>query len=478
MTEVAFQRRILLAILAVSGALRAILVFRGGQFFFPDEIRYWASRHAAEALWAGELDEALGHLAGADHLLFKVMGTLPASLELVTGPRSFIPALFFALFSVATLWLTWAIVRRVGENERTALFAAGLLALCSTFLYYSRHLVPYDVAMALGLFALFVGLHRPARPADSIGCGLLAATTFLTYNGYWLLAGFAMAAHCLRPPRPFAGVVRRALLTAAAFAAPLAALLAADLATGGDLFRQLLHFSGSVIQGSFAEGAILPLRYFWHAEHGIALLWAAAILAALAALAGGSRKEATLLALGGVAFIYGTLVYCSVGLEKFVVYGRLARQVAPFCCILAALLVEQLWTTSRRGRVAAIALLALATLQAAWNFRQPFAQVFPGEFIPRAAATAAATQRGPYELANAEFIYPEPKAAPAGTVLLRERHPLQFLPLQYESHTPEQRRKLRDADIAMQLILPPWKPEIFADGFESGSAGSWSLVSP
>lgn len=66
-------------------------------------------------------------------------------------------------------------------------------------------------------------------------------------------------------------------------------------------------------------------------------------------------------------------------------------------------------------------------------------------------------------------------STPAGTVLVRERHPLQFLPLLYESQTPEQRRKLRDADIAMRLVLLPRKPEIFADGFESGSAEAWTL---
>lgn len=470
-------RALLPAILAVSLALRLVLVFSGGQHYLPDESRYWTSRAAAKAFWSGDLGGGLGLLRSADHFLFKVIGTLPASVEVLAGEWPAIPATFFALFSVFALGLLWAILRRLGENERTALFGTALLALSTTFFYYSRHLVPYDLAMASGLLALYVGLGKTERFRVSLGCGLLAAATFLTYNGYWVLAGFALVAHTLRAPRSIAGAARRALLAGAAFVLAIAALLAADRVFGGTLVQQLVAFSGSVTQGSFAEGWMLPFPYFWHAEHGLTLLWAAALLFGCWSLPGGQRREALLLGLAGVSFVYGSLFFFSMVIEKFVVYGRLARQLTPFFCILAALLLERLWTSSRRGRQAAIALLALAALQAGCNFRPALIQVFPAEFHQLAAAAQGSAGPGNYQVLNAEYIWPEPKPAPReGVTLLRRSHPSEYLPLQYEGYDPQQRAKLRAADISLRLFFTPPGERIFDDGFESGGTGAWSQV--
>ena len=76
----------------------------------------------------------------------------------------------------------------VAEVTRLLYERSGLLGLCSTFLYYSRHILPYDTAMAFGLLALFAGLRTPLRAVDSVACGFLAASAFLTYNGCWTLA--------------------------------------------------------------------------------------------------------------------------------------------------------------------------------------------------------------------------------------------------------------------------------------------------
>lgn len=473
-----FYRRALWAILGAAFALRLLLIATGGQHYFPDETRYLTSREAAQAFWSGDLEGSLRLLRTADHFLFKVIGTLPASLELLAGERPFIPAAFFALFSVAGLWLVWAILRRAGESERTALLGAALLALSATFFYYSRHLIPYDMAMAAGLLALYVGLRRSGRAAESLACGLLAAATFLIYNGYWVLAGFAMVAHTLQTLRPLGGCVSRALRAGAAFLGTIAALLGADYAAGGDLVRQLVAFSGSVTQGSFAEGGTLPFPYFWYAEHGMLLLWVAAFLYGGWSLLRGSRREALLLGLSGLLFVYLSLFVFSVFLEKFVVYGRLARQLVPFCCILAALLLERLWSSSRRGRFAAVAVLSLAALQAAINFRQAFVLVFPAEFQQAAAEvlTARPAGEGRYKVVNGLYLWPAPQPVPAaGWDVLRWPHPVEYLPLQYEGYSPEQRAQLRASAVAMRLRFTP-TDAIFADGFESGGTGAWSLT--
>lgn len=452
--EVHPYRRILLAILVLSFLLRAFLVLSGGQNYWPDESRYNKSREAAGALWVGDLPGALRVFYHAGHLLFEVIGVVPATMEIIFAPSPKIPALFFALFSVASLWLMWGIVRRVGENERVALFAVGLLALCSTFLYYCRHLLPYDAAMAFGLLSLFVGLRTPSRAFDSLLCGIFSGCAFLTYNGYWVLAGFALLTHTLRPPRTLAWCLRRAFISGCSFALPLVVLFLLSAAAGVDLLQQFLVSSRMNTQGSFSEGWSLPFVFLWHSEHLLILLWAVALIYGLRESALAYRKEAMILCLSGIFFIYGTLVVFSVFIEKFVVQGRLVRQLAPFCSILAALFLERLWTTFPKGKALVVAVLVLAVFQAALNFRQPLTQVFPTEFQRLALEASGSTEKGKYESVFDHHIYPEPlPAKDAGRTIIRKRHPLQFLPYQYEGYTPDQRNKLRSNDISMRLIL-------------------------
>lgn len=444
----------LLAVLVASFLLRAVLILSGGQGYWPDESRYQRSRWAARAIEAGDVAGAIQILNRADHFLFKVIGVAPALLEPVWGPSLRWPALFFSFFSVANVWLLWAILRRLGESEWTALCAAGLLALSATFLYYARHLVPYDTAMSLCLLSLLVGLRRPLRNRDSVLCGVLAAAAFVTYYGYWLLAGFALAAHVLQPASDAPTRFRRALVAGLAFLAPCAILIAAGAAAGGNLPQQVIEFSRNVSQGSYAEGWSLPFEYFWHAEHWLLLLWIGSVVFGVRELVRGSRREALVLAVAGIVFVYGGLVLFSSVLGKLVVYGRLARELVPFFCILSALFLDRLRLSAPRGRALAAALLALASCQALVNFARPFSQMFPAEFRRLAATTAEDAGAGRYETLFVHPIYPLPGTPPReeGEVLLWRRHPLEYRPYQYEGYGPEARRALEATDIRMRLI--------------------------
>lgn len=464
------HRRIVLAILVSSFLLRMILVSLGGQYFFPDEARYDTSRFAADILWAGDIVGFLKALHSADHFLFKAIGVLPATLQIIFGSSPKIPALFFSLFSVASLWLTWRIVHRIGENERAALLSISLFALCSTQLYYSRHLVPYDMAMAFGLLAVFIGLRKPARAVDSILCGLSSACCFLTYNGYWILGGFAMLVHVLQQPQTFATTGRRALFSVMGLVAPIAFIILISAAAGGDLFGSFIRFSGTVTQGSFSEGWMLPIAYFWHSEHLLILLWVVALLFGLWDSTVGSRKESVRFAVFGIIFAYGTFVVFSVFLEKFVVYGRLARQMVPFCSILVALFLEKLWTCNLKIKPLITVIVLIVVCQAAFNFKQNYTHTFPSDFLQLASEASGqnfpskphgfysdlsvTTETEECEVLFAHYIYPAPHpVTESGEIILQRPHPQQFLPYQYEGYTPDQRSKFQSVDISMKLIL-------------------------
>jgi hypothetical protein len=153
-----------------------------------------------------------------------------------------------------------------------------------------------------------------------------------------------------------------------------------------------------------------------------------------------------------VLVIYGALFFNSVVLEKMVVYGRLARQLVPFFCVIAAYELIRLrrvpWMRSGVVVAAAAALL----VQVAVNFRAPLVQWFPIEF--REAFGPLAKDRNALWV-NAERFYPAPPVVqlpPRYRVLAEARHPLEFLPYQYEGADPGQRAMLRSSDLRMRLL--------------------------
>ncbi|HEX4438880.1 MAG TPA: glycosyltransferase family 39 protein [Thermoanaerobaculia bacterium] len=454
-------------IVAFSLALRVVLVFSGGQGYWPDETRYLRSRVAVDLARRGAWSKAASYLSNPDHVMFPILGLAPASVDPATridwmilqlsGAR--IPAIFFSLFSVASLLLLFAIARRVGESAEASCLAALLFALSATQLYYSRHLLPYDAGLALLLGALYAGLRRPDAVRDSILCGALSCAGFLTYNGYWLLAIFAGLAHLFRPPLSRRLLVRRAAIAGAAFAAPILAIAAIDAAVNGDFFRRWVRFAGTVTQGSYGEGWRLPFAYLWHAEHLMTLLWAASLAWALARLARDGRSRSGALAVGvaGIVFVYAGLVLASVVLHETVVYGRHVRQLVPFACLISGAALGRLASRREaRARLALAVVLAAACLQAALNFRPPLRQVFPDEFR-RMAGRLPNPDGSPRRILYAEHIYPVPRdVVPAnGVVLLARDHPLQYLPYQYEGFAPAERAALRATDIRMRLIGMP-----------------------
>ena len=448
-------RTLVWGILVFSLLLRFLLVAGGGQFFWPDEeYRYATSRQAVRYMFSEQPVPVLRHLLGtADHIGFKIMLVFPAVLEKIVGQSSKIPAMLLSLCSVINIWLLWRIALRAGAREREALLAAFLAAISATFFYYSRHLLPYDLAMTFGLLGLFVAIKRPVRVWNSLWCGILSSVTFLTYNGYWVLGVFVLLLHTFYKANSVKTIVFRSLLSAAGLLAPVGVLIGVSTLLGQDLLGSFFKFSSTVTQGEFSEGWLLPIKYFWHAEHFLLALWAGAFFLFVFHRTSGKRKLRAILWFIGILFVYGILVIFSVGLEKFVVYGRLSRQLLPFFCLLGAYILEQLWNSHAKFAKTVTAICLLAILQAGFNFHQPLIQVFPREFIKQAQNMVPLPSQE-YRLLYAEHIWEPPKelALPVHKVLLSARHPLQFSPYQYEGYTREQRGSLRSTDISMRLI--------------------------
>lgn len=474
-------QRPLVLLLALASLLRLVLVVQGGQLYWPDERLYTQVLDIFDLHRGHWFDIVKALFSTQDHLGFALISAAPAAFQFSIGhalSRSgnglmMIPGIVLSQASVVSIALVYAIARRAGRDGAESLLAAAFMASAATMFYYARHLLPYDSAMMLALLALWCGVG--ATPRDSLACGAAASAAFVTYNGYWLIVGVVLLLHIVQEGRTtIARAFRRAAYAGVGFLVVPALIMLVELATGAPLlFGGMQRLAGTVTDGYAPEGFAVPWAYLWHAEHGLLLVWIAAAMSVVlcrADLNDARRRTATVWVLAAVS-IYLALGFTSAILHVFVVMGRQSRQLVPFFSLATAAAVMELLDRRRwSGRIIAAGAVALA-LQAGWNFRQPLEQRFPRDVIAEITSKYGPidfdnTIEGPpqahehvesqWVLFNAQHLYhpraPRPPLPPSLVEVLRFRHPLQFLPYQYEGFEPMERQVLRANDIAMRLV--------------------------
>lgn len=458
----------MVGLLVVSFALRLILALHGGQRYYPDESRFSVAIEAVQGLAAGSLvDFANLLLSSADHLGYKVL-MLPAAWGAFHWQWSplVLAMLSSGIFSTANIAWVYALARRMGGDRREARWSALFMAASCSMFYWSRHLMPYDLALFLGLATLFVSVHPSPRWFHSLAAGVLGFATFVTYNGYWSLVAFTLAAHVLRG---WSGswnlwpAVRRAIWGLTGLVLPFVGLLLLALHFGHYLLDSYLGFSDSISQGDFGDGHTIVVAYLWAAEKGLVVIWlicAAKFLLSFRAWQPAERARLGLWLAGALGIALGLILLCDV-VHKFVVYGRLARQVVPFASLLAGGVVAA-WLPRRAAWQ--IALAAGVVAIAAVNFRQPLAQRWNfhelavrmrDQYLHAPDRPGLTPER--FMILNEEFIWPTPIKydLPPHEVLLSEPHVLQFRPLLYEGFNRAQRKEILATDITMRLVLLP-----------------------
>jgi hypothetical protein len=457
------------SILLVSCLLRVALIFRGGQNYFPDEIRYENSVAVAGFILQGRLTDALSTLtAGVEHVGFRMIAVIPALFGHWIDETPRIPALFFASFSVLNLSLIWLLARYLSQSPFVGIHALGMAASCQSLLYFSRHLLPYDVSMFFALATMALGLIRSATPHTLLVGGMFASLCFITYNGYWPLAGFGMIFLFWSRTKNISRVVRDVCLVFVGFLLPLYAFAAASAAVGNGILTSYKDFAGSVNQGDFSEGWAIPFEYLWQTERLIfPIVIVLGVYFSLLALR--TKSDYVLPSAAGIIFVYLCLLIPSVVLRQFVVYGRLVRQIIPFLILLAAGGMVELRNRGEFGRVIYSALVMTILLQSAWSYRSAWSIEFPREFIyeagiqfpeirfsPKRMNTGApsACRSNDYLIENVKYIFPLPESVPdiEGNLLKSAPHPINYYPYQYEGFSLNERTVFRSHVVTMKII--------------------------
>jgi hypothetical protein len=484
------RHRVAIGILLVAWVLRLGIVFRGGQGNSSDEFRYNFALLAADHVSRGELSRAVGAVwSSYGHVGFTVL-MLPVALfecliapELPHGPLEEqelkLPAVFLSTASVACVGAVYALALSLGGPPSEAVIAALLAAASNCLFYWARSIVPYDAAMAFELVGLLVALGRGRELLRSFVAGALISFGIFVYYGSWYAAASTLVgALLIRSRERSLGLVFRGgalFLGGAIFPCALTCMARAASAPGS-LLERMRAFSETITHGAYEEGWRLPWEYLWHAEHALLLVW---VLGATGVLIltlreGAGLHRRGLVALGLALGTYASLVLASTVLHRFVVYGRLARQLAPFLCLAAA---HAAWCVGARwpSRLGAVASgLALAA-NTALSFAPVFAQRFPVE-----VRREVARERGPFDeeftlegsivliqgtvpelhrgsrwvLVNARplFAIRGIREDPSGRVVFETPHPLAWPPAIFEGYSPEERAILRRAPPMIRLL--------------------------
>lgn len=452
---------LLVTVLVLSAGLRLQLVERGGQALWPDETRYNNATAAVEQLVARDFGAAARSLLGsADHLMFKVLGLVPAAIEHQAGINPAIAAGFFAGFSVLNILLVWCIARAAGAAMREATVAAWLMAGAATHFYYARHLFPYDASLSFGLLALWTGWRQAGGPGRSLACGALAAMGFLTYNGAWLFGAMVLTGHVLLAWPEKRRMLARAGWGATGLAGPIVAVIVlARLLADADLVASFVQFSRSITQGDFGRGWKLLGEYFWAAEGFNLVLGAAGVLLAAAGAWAAKCWHYGMRWVAGIVFLLAGLLLLSDVWPKFVIYGRTARVLVPLVCLASAFVLERLWRAGGRAAWFGGVVAGLALLQGGANFWPPLEQEFPAQFNRRASLLRdELRQRG--EKRQLVTIYADMVVGPASLlealpdhdVMLVARNPMQYRPYLFEGYGEPTRALLERTDFRMRLI--------------------------
>lgn len=473
----------ILFLLLAGAAARVPLVLSGGRFFIADEGRYLHGMRLYHAVMHGEWAVARGALQHADNFGFIFASALCTAgqhlLAFVSGQSEWVPSwqslqhtlylggILLALAPLVGGWFLYRLAQRFGASDGEAFCAALILSLSNTAFYFSRHLFPYDLSLAMALGAAMVAA-GPGGAGRSLTAGLIGGAAFHVYNGYWYLLPLIAAARLAgvgSPRERISGVVFTLVGEFLGVALPYAW---GSWMFGPDFFRSATIYARSVVQGLYREGWSFPAEYFWASEGIFGLLVVALPLAA------GVRSKETIpprvrALSAGIAGVYLLWVVVSVVAHVFVINARMTKPLVPLIALVGGWGLSWCWQANRGVGVAAAAAIVAASLI---NLLPNYVLVFPREFEaaaigrvghPKRAASVSGTffasspvtvTAPDYLLLNAHYLFPVRGALsiPEGEIVFSAEHPLAHRPYQFDGFTPRQRELLRTADIRMKLI--------------------------
>jgi len=445
-------------IIFISSILRLIIIIKGGQQFWPDESRYIESRIAIHKISSGYPYEAWQGLIGApEHIFFKITGLIPAYIEKFVGGNQYSPSIFFSIFSILNLWLIWKLAETIKADELEALMALFLAAGANCLFYFSRHFLPYDFSLCLGLSAGYYALGKGRF--HGFLAGFLAALCFLAYNGYFMLSALVLLGSVASSFQQEGRLsIIRLSKIGLGYLAPLVILSVTGFYLDKNVLKKLGEFSKTITQGDLGEAIKTIPQYFWSTENINSVILILGVIFSIYLWIKRLNRPEFGWAITAIILLLAVFVLASDIFKKFTVYGRIARIIWPFVCLAAATCMTYAWRQGGPWRLSCKVLLIIYGIQAGLNFSTPLGQWFPKEFnIVADKIIAQDKLSGGRNLSvihtsfyfSPQSITKEPLPL---QIVWSERHPQQWEPYLFEGSTRIDRLAFLSSPAAMSVV--------------------------
>lgn len=391
-------RLCLIVFLTLLSVYRFSLVTRG-HFAWSDERCYTPAGKLVDALLSGDARGAISHLYTAGpgvppgrpgFVLVAVVGELCQRAAHALGGAGPESIHYYdsasALNVVVTLGvsvLVYALGCHWSGSRWYGLLACVVYSLLCNANVWIRHLVPYQVSMLFGLWALWslskMGGHVPCRVGRVMLAGVSTSMAYACYPGHYafVLMNGLVALLVLRPK------LRSVLVFGGSALSVMVTLELGSRFVGGSYLGDLRTLSSSIGMGDLNEGYVFAWRYLRDVE-GIAGIVLGILFAGFVVLVLWRREarlpRAARVALAGAVACY--LLHASMGVlfGKMVFYGRVLMVFLPMLVVGAVLgLMHVRWMALRR---AGVGLLGAASAYSFACFAVDYSRVtYPGEFL-------------------------------------------------------------------------------------------------
>lgn len=455
-----------------------------GHLYWPDEGRYTHALSAVHHLEQKQLTQTIKDIFSGDpHPGYYILSMLPTMCQFQAmkwhwtnpfSPHFFdIPSIFNAMITLMISFLFFLIL--------TTLTQKPWLAICGTVIYsvlintnlYIRHLLPYDAALCIFLFALFFIIKKKEvsrlNATTAIMTGILSAYGFITYSGYYVFV-------CILAVTIFTCSQKKILMTSLhLLSAGITLCMVNSISNlaGVSFFENNHNLSTTISQGSFEEGYRFIFQYLIEIE---GLIGGMLVLLFLIYVIGYLRKEKIFTqailfsALGGYLFHATMSVYG----HRFVFYGRLLHMYIPFLVLGAILLINRI-KTQKLQQGAVIILLGLSAISCV-RYMPRYAKLryprdlilteltkFKGQdicYITEITGQGKCTGSQPKIIAiNFTHLFPIPEKQrsidiPKEMSLAKEwDHPLNFKAYSFEGFNIGERRLLEKRKYQMKIYI-------------------------
>jgi hypothetical protein len=488
---------ILISFFFISLSVRVYASFLGGQFFIVDELRYRAGHHLLSFISDLNINDAIIYiLNNPAHTFFIFFASFfeliryviihlfinssvpPHELNITTIGISYSASLN-SLFSSINIILIYSIVRSFGGSKVQALIASFFLLLSITNFYFSRHLVPYDIALTLSLTSFYFSSLGNKGSLYQFTCGMFAGISTLTYFGYWPLSLIAWIVCICRSKTK---TLKLFFWCSLGGLTPLLLLQSLGYMVGLNYLRNVWEFvlaTESNQMGDPNSGIEVFFDYMWKTDNILFLfmLFFSGLSFFYIKFSYKFNLNHRSFGLFTSVLILSILFYLSQVEGNFVLYGRTVKMAIPFLCIACSyplfvfLKISKIQIISRFVLVSFLILLIFSILNHnkvlnivyPQNFREE-AQKISNKFEEVSTFTGKSVHKlerrdphAPYSLVNAQWLVPPltetVQNIPKGKLLLKSLHPYSaFPPYLFLHYNNEERTIIQKKNLEMLFI--------------------------